>query len=211
MESVRVLLVEDNDFMRSTIASALRAEGCRVAASVRSSREAVLAARENEIDCAVIDLNLGAGPTGIDLAHALRADHPALGIVILTTYSNPRLLSGDPRPLPQGGVYVVKDDIRSTTQLRETIDLALGVGERRTVTPVRHVRLTDTQMDILRLVASGLTNAEIAKRRVVTERAVETALKRTLRSLGVAPTESENPRSLLIRSYYQLVGGYGEG
>ena len=204
---VRVLLVEDNDFMRSTIAAALRSEGCQVAASVRSSREAVAAARENDVDCAVIDLNLGAGPTGIDLAHALRAEHPDVGIVILTTYANPRLLTGDPRPLPSGGVYTLKDEIRSTSQLREVIALALGAEEHCPVT--RHVPLTDMQMDTLRLVAAGLTNAEIAKRRVVSERAVETTVNRTLRNLGISPKDSENPRSLLIRAYYQLVGGTG--
>ena len=64
-------------------------------------------------------------------------------------------------------------------------------------------------MDTLRLVAAGLTNAEIAKRRVVSERAVETTVNRTLRNLGISPKDSENPRSLLIRAYYQLVGGTG--
>lgn len=178
-------------------------------ASVGSSKEAALAARENEVDCAVIDLNLGPGPTGIDLAHALRRDQPDLGIVILTTFADPRLLTANPRPLPQGAVYAVKDDLHSTAQLREKIDIALGSARRIDPAAVGHLPLTDTQMDLLRMVAAGLTNAEIAKRRVVSERAVETALSRTLRSLGITPKDSENPRSMLIRAYYQLVGGTG--
>ena len=209
MQRTRVLLVEDNDFTRSTMAASLRAEDCVVVASVSSAKEALVAASDHDVDCAVIDLHLGPGPTGIDVAHGLRKADPNIGIVLLTSYEDPRLLSGNQRPLPEGAVYAVKNDVRSTAQLREKIDMAVGKADRPVGQGLGYVPLTDTQMELLRMVASGLTNAEIARRRSVTERAVETALARILRKLGVEADSGENSRVLLLQAYYQLIGGPG--
>ena len=166
-------------------------------------------ARQHTFDCAVIDLHLGTGPTGIDVAHALRRDDPDVGVVILTSYSDPRLLAADQRELPAGSVYLVKNDIHSTSQLREGIDVACGLADRPKSMRAGTVLLTDTQVEMLRLVASGLTNAEIARRRVVTERAVETTLARILRRLEIEPSEGENHRVLLTQAYYSMIGGAG--
>lgn len=207
MRRLKVLLVEDNDFTRSTVAASLRAEECQVVAAASTAKEAVTAASENDIDCAVIDLHLGPGPTGIDVAHSLRKADPDVGIVLLTSYSDPRLLSGGNRPLPAGSVYAVKNDVRSTGQLREKVDMAIGELERPIGQSVGYVPLTDTQMEMLRMVADGLTNVEIAKRRSVTERAVETALARITRKLEIEPGPGESSRALLIQTYHQLIGG----
>ena len=206
MSRTRVLLVEDNDFTRSMVAAGLRAENCVVVASVSSAKEALQAAGDHDIDCAVIDLHLGLGPTGIDLAHALRKRDPDIGIVVLTGYADPRLHSKGQRPLPENGVYVVKNDVRSTAQLREKIDMALGGAQRNVGETSARVPLTDTQMEILRMVAEGLTNTEIARRRVVSERAVETALARLVRKLGIESCDGENPRVMLVQMYRSLIG-----
>ncbi|HEV8023314.1 MAG TPA: response regulator transcription factor [Candidatus Nanopelagicales bacterium] len=209
MRRLKVLLVEDNDFTRSTVAASLRQEECQVVASASTAKEAVTAASEHDIDCAVIDLHLGPGPTGIDVAHSLRKADPDLGIVLLTSYADPRLLSGGNRPLPPESVYAVKNDVRSTGQLREKIDMAIGEADRPPAQSVGYVPLTDTQMEMLRMVADGLTNVEIAKRRSVTERAVETALARIMRKLEIEAESGENSRVLLIQTYHQLIGGPG--
>ena len=206
MTPVNVLLVEDNDFTRSTVGAALASEGCTVVASVATAREALSSAARHSIDCAVIDLHLGTGPTGIDVAHALRRDDPDLGIVLLTSYADPRLLPTEQRPLPADSVYVVKNDVHSTAQLRAKVDEACGLGGRTEPSPGR-VPLTDGQIEVLRYVAMGLTNAEIARRRVVTERSVETALTRTVRRLGLEPAAGENPRVLLTQAYFAMIGG----
>ena len=206
---LKVLLVEDNDFTRSTVAASLRAEECYVVASVSTAKEALDAATEHEIDCAVIDLHLGPGPSGIDVAHGLRKQDPDLGIVLLTSYQDPRLLSSHQRPLPSGSVYALKDEVRSTSQLRDRVDMATGGIDRPAGAGVVRIPLTDTQVDLLRMVTDGLTNAEIARRRTVTERSVETALARILRKLEIEPGENENPRALLIQAYYSFVGGPG--
>lgn len=209
MRQVRVLLVEDHDFTRSTVAAALRAEGCTVVASVPTARDAMLAVREHAVDCAVIDLNLGPGPSGLDLAYGLREHDPAIAILLLTSYRDTRLLSGDRRPLPRGAHSAVKDDVRSTTQLREAIDIAMGEVAKPTGRTGTRLALTDTQMEILRMVADGLTNAEIAQRRGVSERSVQTALSRILTNLQIEPMPGVNPRVQLVKVYHSLGGRPG--
>lgn len=206
MHQVRVLLVEDHDFTRTTVAAGLRSEGCTVVASVPSARDAMRALDQHDVDCAVIDFNLGLGPTGIDLAHRMRDVDPGIGIVLLTTYRDPRLHSDAQRDLPPGAVYAVKDDVRSTSQLRAAIDVALGHGPRSSVAKAVRVPLTNTQMEILRMVADGLTNAEIAERRGVSERSVQTAVSRILASAQIESEPGVNPRVQLVK-YYLSLGG----
>ena len=210
VRQIRVLLVEDHDFTRTTVAASLRTEQCTVVASVPTARDALRAIGDHHVDCAVIDLNLGKGPNGLDLAHRLREDDPDLGIVLLTTFKDPRLLAGDERTLPAGAVYLVKDDVRSTSQLREAIDTALDGVHAKTSRPTARsaarIPLTNTQVEILRMVAAGLTNAEIAQRRGVSARAVQTAMTRILANAQIDPEPGVNPRVQLVK-YYQSFGG----
>lgn len=213
MHQVRVLLVEDHDFTRATVAASLRSEQCKVIASVPTARDALRAIEDHRVDCAVIDLNLGMGPNGVDLAHRLREEDPSIGIVLLTTYKDPRLLAGDGRPLPTGAVYLMKDDVRSTSQMRDAIDTALDNVHTKGKTggsnkPMR-LPLTDTQIEILRMVAEGLTNEEIAERRGVTVRAVQTAMTRILATAQIEQDPSMNVRVQLVKYYQSLSGTAG--
>lgn len=179
-------------------------------ASVPTARDALRAFEDHQIDVAVIDLNLGMGPTGLDLAHRLREYDPHLGIVLLTTFKDPRLLASEPRPLPLGAVYVIKDDVRTTSQMRDAIDTAvdnvLGKGPRATTQAPIRLPLTDTQVEILRMVAEGLTNAEIAERRGVSVRAVQTAITRIMANTQITPEPGLDDRVQLV-NYYQSRGG----
>jgi DNA-binding NarL/FixJ family response regulator len=207
MKRVRVLLVDDHDFTRVTVAAALRAEGCDVVASVPSARYAMLALREREVDCAVIDLDLGRGPNGIDLAYAMREYQPDVSIVLLTLHEDRRLVTRDARALPPGARFVVKSDIRSTGQLREAVDTAVAGSKSASRRASERLPLTDVQMDIVRMLAAGLTNAEIAQRRGVSERSVQAALRRILTNLEINPTSGQSPRVLILRA----CGALGHG
>ena len=210
MRQIRVLLVEDHDFTRTTVAASLHSEQCKVVASVPSARDALRAIEDHQVDCAVIDLNLGMGPTGLDLAHKLREHEGSLGIVLLTTFKDPRLLTGDRRSLPPGTVYLVKDDVRTTSQMRAAIETAVenitGKANKSALKHTNRLPLTDTQMEILRMVAEGLTNAEIAHRRGVSARAVQAAMTRILTNAQIEPEPGVDVRVQLAR-YFTSLGG----
>lgn len=213
MRQIRVLLVEDHDFTRTTVAASLRTEQCKVVASVASARDALRAVDDHQIDCAVIDLNLGMGPNGLDLAHRLRDHDPAIGIVLLTTFKDPRLLKVDLQPLPSGTVYLLKDDVRTTSQMREAIETALDNVITKVKTPAQtkptRIPLTNTQMEILRMVSEGLTNAEIAQRRGVSTRSVQTAMTRILANAQIETEPGVNVRVQLVKYYQSLTGNSG--
>lgn len=200
MRRIRVLLVEDHDFTRSTLAATLRAEDFVVVASVSTARDALLAVNEHDVDCAVIDLNLGRGPSGIDVAYGLREHDPRIGILLLTAFADRRLHSGDERPLPLGAHYAVKHDIRSSAQLRDAVHIALGVATAPPSSSTARLPLSDTQMETVRMLDEGLTNAEIAKRRGVSERTVQTTIGRIVTSLKLNPAPGQNPRVLILRA-----------
>ncbi|NBO09918.1 MAG: response regulator, partial [Actinobacteria bacterium] len=85
---MKILVLEDDPFTRSTLTGALEHEGVEVGLSTGSAREALEFAKKHAIDAALLDLDLGAGPTGIDVAHALRRHLPHLGLVLLSSFAD---------------------------------------------------------------------------------------------------------------------------
>lgn len=203
--AIRVLLVEDDAFSRTTVGAALETLGIEVVASAANAEQAVAAARTHDFEVAILDLDLGPGPTGIDVAHGLRRSRPELGIVILTSFGDPRLLSSSLAELPEGSTYVVKQSLSSMELLAVAIEAARA--KAGTGVPLEAASgLTNAQIETLHLLACGLSNAQIAKVRVVTERSVEQAIARTAKRLGLAATPDVNQRVALTREYFRLTG-----
>ena len=67
-----VMLVEDDEFTRATVKSALIGEGLNIVYDTALVKEGIEFAKKNRPDVAVLDYNLGKGPNGIDLANQLR-------------------------------------------------------------------------------------------------------------------------------------------
>jgi DNA-binding NarL/FixJ family response regulator len=154
---------------------------------------------------AVLDLHLGAGPTGIDLGMVMRERSPGIGLILLTSFTDPRLLRASLDTVPGGMIYLVKQSIDNLDLLVSAIHAAPMTGDPR---PQRAPRsqLTATQSDTLRLVAAGLSNSEIARIRVVTVAAVEKTIARTAQALNIAYTDEVNQRVALAKEYFQLIG-----
>ena len=202
---IRVLIVEDDALLRSAIASGLPDDDIVVTAAVATAQEA--AAVADPVDVLLTDLDLGDGPNGIVLAHALRRNRPDLGVLVLTSYQDPRLLGTKLGQLPSGAAYVTKQSVSDLAIVRSEIRRAAERGARDERPPVdRAQRLTDTQIETMRLVAEGLTNAEIAQRRFVTEKSVEVTITRILRALGPDDEGARDARVRITRAYYALAG-----
>lgn len=201
--NVRVMLVEDDDFTRVTLAAALKSHGVEVVAAVSDAKTAIKEAVECGAQVGVFDLDLGPGPTGIDAALGVRRLIPDFGIVMLTSYEDPRLFSLSLKSLPHPSAYVVKQSLQDFGYLVAAIRGSIEGGQEFTVS---QVDLTDAQVETLRLVACGLSNAEIAKVRVVEEKSVEQTVARTAKRIGIPADTSVNKRVALARAFYQLIG-----
>lgn len=208
MSAWRALVVEDDGLTRTSVAAALRLQGIDVVGEAASASAAVAIAREQHLDVAVLDLDLGSGPNGADIAIALRRINPGIGIVVLTTYDSPRLLSAEAPELPLRTVFMRKRDVQSVDDLMEAVKKAMEPRNRAIVhTPGMADSFTDSQLQIMRAVADGLTNAEIARRRNVSERAVEQMMRRIAQKLALPGEQSSfNQRVQITRAYLEMTG-----
>lgn len=202
----RVLVIEDDSFTRSLLAGALAGNLFDVFPGF-SARYALETAAAQDIDVAILDLDLGGGPTGIDIAHALRASLPSIGIVLLTSYSDPRLSRIDEMPIPVGTRYVTKSQLHDLNELT-TIVLSAKSAPLSSINPALRSRcaLTNHQIDVLRLIAEGLSNFQIALKLSISEKAVENTVTRIADVLDIHRDAGLNPRVQLVRAYSRMSG-----
>ena len=203
-----VLVVEDDTFTRITLASSLKSAGVARVHDAANSTEAVTLAEKWMPTTALIDLHLGPGPTGLDLARHLRGMNPRIGIVILTSYEDPRLLGENPDFIPAGTKYLLKRDISDISVVTAALNAAPSSSRLLSRSPhdVAGKSLSDTQLSILKLVAEGHSNTEIARRRGVTEKAIEGTITRLASKLGLAKDSASNQRVHIARVYFRALG-----
>lgn len=209
MASTRVLVVDDHPFALSTLTAALTGRGIDTRGA-STARAALPLALESRPSVALLDLDLGPGPTGIDLAHALRKELPALGICILTSYRDPRLAGAGMPALPIGSIYLCKADVSDVNMIVETISLLEHAPLTRRA-PLHMasgptVALTNTQMEVLLLVGEGVTTAELARRRGVSTGAIEQTIARICERLDIPKDPSRNQRVQLAQALHRLRG-----
>ena len=121
----RVMMVEDDEFTRATIKTALMNEGLDIVFDTASVKEAMEYARNKRPEVAVLDYNLGKGPNGIDLANQLRRIQPDIAIVLLTAFLDPAQLDKRIAELPEGSRYLIKHSVTKIDVLIEEINQAL--------------------------------------------------------------------------------------
>jgi CheY-like chemotaxis protein len=118
----KIMLVEDDEFTRSTVKSALVGQGLNIVYDTAFVKDGVEFAKKNRPDVAVLDYNLGKGPNGIDLAIQLRRMQPEIGIVLLTAFLNPAELDAKLSQLPPGSRYLLKHSVSNIQVLIDEIN-----------------------------------------------------------------------------------------
>lgn len=206
--ALKVLVLEDDPFTRISVVSALRHFGFNVVAEETTPANALDKAKLSHPEVAMLDLHLGKGATGLDVAKELRRHNPRIGIVMLTSFEDPRLLGPSLPPVPRGTVYLTKRSVQNLTLLKKAVLDAAEYAEGNS--GVEHVsafgQLSDIQIETLRLVAQGFSNAEIARQRFVKEKSVELTISRVAKSLGILNSPSANQRVHIARVYFRSVG-----
>lgn len=204
-----VLLVEDTTALRTLLASALETHGFEVT-SCASANDAIKAFPKADPDALIADIDLGDRPNGVELATILRAQAPYLAIVFVTNYPSTKAFARTVAP-PRGYALLQKDLLKSTDQLIDVVESALNDAVDPKVMmrddPDHPLgRLTTPQLEIVRLVAAGLTNAEIAERRGSSLRAAERLVTRAFEVLGVNDDPQHNPRVVVANLYTKSFG-----
>ena len=203
----RILVVEDDPFTATLVESVLKRESYEVHVCADASTARTVAA-EMDPDLALLDVNLGEGPSGVQLGFVLEQTHPGMVITYLTRYPTALVKDGENAEHLADKTILSKDDITDAGVLIEAIDAALqGRIEAPELTADAQVRLlTPTQMEILRLLSAGMTNSAIAKHRSTSERAVEKQVKAIYTALGLEADQKTNARVLAALRYTETMG-----
>ena len=210
MKNTRLILVEDDPFTRATLGDALAHQGFDVRARVGTASEALAAQKDFDPQVAVLDLDLGIGPTGIDVAVALRSRNPKIGVVFLTTYKDPRLIDSNLPSLPEGAIYLNKMEMNSTLMIATHISLAmLKPLAKRSLPWTRSgplAAMSTIQIEIMKEIAEGLSTTEIARARGVSEQAIDKSISRISKHLGIPKSADTNQRVQIVRAYFANKG-----
>jgi DNA-binding NarL/FixJ family response regulator len=200
------VVVDDEPLICSIISEILESEGWTVSRA-HDALAALTAVQETSPTLVVADIDLGIGPTGIDVVQRVRVDFPDVAVVFITNLSDPRITGKGWDTIPQDASYIVKTELNSTNALRKAVSAALGSGQAlRQMQEDESVRaLSNLQIAVLTLVSAGKTNDEIAAERGTTVRAVERMIGRMITAAGIPAGPSA--RVQLARLYWDQLSG----
>jgi DNA-binding NarL/FixJ family response regulator len=205
----RILVVEDDPLMGSLMVEALSHQGfetqlCSGAASATKALKAF------DPDGVLVDIDLGDGPNGVDLIRIVRSAYPHIAAILLSNHPDLQSAGFRDESLPEGVAYLRKNLLKNTSELVSAIEdvmrgnsshLRQDLGNKG-----RLELLTKVQREILEMIAMGMSNAEIARRRKVGISAVEKRASEIFKTFGIDREESVVPRVMATRIYYAEIG-----
>jgi len=208
---MRVLIAEDSVLLRQGLVHLLTDADMEVVAAVDDADQLLRAVDEHAPDICVVDIRMPPTHTdeGVRAALVIRAQHPEVGVLMLSQYVEERyatdLIASDTR----GFGYLLKDRVADVTEFLEAVRRVAGGGtaldpEVVSQLLVRSRRadplagLTPRETDVIRLMAEGRSNTGIATELVVTEGAVEKHVSSIFTKLGLPPAEQDHRRVLAV-------------
>jgi DNA-binding NarL/FixJ family response regulator len=219
---VRVAIAEDSGLFRSSLALLLRSLGAEVAASVASGPELLAAIRVSPPDVVILDIRMppSFSDEGIRAAHEIRALHPDIGILVLSTYAESSYASQLLETVPSGVGYLLKDNVTDADALMESLE-RVAAGEtvvdpaivRRLLGRKRKPNVMDTlnerELAVLRHMAEGRSNLGIAQELYLSARTVETHVTNVFTKLGLTASDTENNRVRAVLTFLRSAGSQG--
>jgi DNA-binding NarL/FixJ family response regulator len=209
----RVVLAEDGVLLREGLVGVLARFGFDVVAAVGDADALTDAVARHRPDLVVTDIRMppGFSDEGLRAAVTMRAEQPALAVVVLSQYIQPAyaatlLDTGDGRRVG----YLLKDRVVDVEEFITALRTVVGGGTVIDPEVVRHLLrrprdplagLSTREREVLALVAEGHSNIAIAKRLVVTEAAIGKHVGNILAKLNLPPTDDANRRVLAVLAY----------
>lgn len=212
VSEIKLLLVEDDQIILTMMSKAVEAEGFKLLGATTDVVTAMESFKQNQPDVAILDIDLGAGPTGIDLANKIRKINHRVGIVFCTSYKDIRFIKNESHYDPPHTVLLKKSDIvnldKVSNAIHEALELVRDADETKPdqLSEKFYKHLTTLEIELLAMVASGVSNKNIAKERGISTKSCENAIARLAKKLDIPATENNNQRVLLTRKYFELSG-----
>ena len=207
------VVAEDQPLLRDGIASLLELGGFEVVGRCDNAEDLLLKVRSYAPDVAVVDIRMP--PThrdeGLRAAAEIKARHPGTGVLVLSQHIEPdhaaRLVAGD----PSGIGYLLKERVRDGddfidavrrvasggTAFDPQVIAALVAGKGHTA----NERLSERELEVLSLMAEGLSNAAIGNKLYLSSRAVERDISAVFTKLDLKATDVHNRRVLAVLAF----------
>ena len=193
---IRVLIADDHEVVRSGLKSMLAGTEVKITGEVNTGAAAVKYALENEVDVVLLDIRMPDGD-GLTSLGRIKLDKPNLPILILSTFDNPTYVA---RRRGLGGQRISAEGMHARRagdrhphgrHRREHLDpRGTPSRHRRLATPRLsadvEVPLTQRESEVLRQLAYGLTNKEIANALHISYETVKEHVQHILRKIGVS-------------------------
>jgi DNA-binding NarL/FixJ family response regulator len=211
---VRVVIADDAVLFREGLARVLEAAGIRVAAQVGDAEGLLARVRADPPDAVVVDIRMPPTHTreGLDAAQRIRADHPQVGVLVLSQYVEThhamQLLEDGAR----GIGYLLKDRVADVAEVVDAVRRVAGggsvidaevvaqlVGRRRTRNPIQE--LTEREREVLTLMAEGRSNQAICQRLFLSPKTVEAHVRSIFTRLDLPATPDDHRRVLAVLAF----------
>lgn len=189
---IRVLLVDDHKLVRAGVTTLLQSDpDISVVGEARNGREALTVVEGTEPDVVLMDLSMPE-MDGVEATRAVMASRPGTRVLVLTSFSDRERVK---EVLAAGAIgYVLKDSepadllaaVHAAARGHVPIDPRVASALLpATGAPGAADGLSPRETEVLRLVAQGLANKQIARALGITERTVKAHLGRVFREIGV--------------------------
>ena len=208
---MRVVIAEDQVLLREGLARLFEDAGHEVVASVGDAERLLPAVAGHRPDLVVVDVRMP--PTfsdeGARAARRIRDEHPDVAVLVLSQHVEP-LYARELLTDRNGGVgYLLKDRISDVGQFVDAVRRVAGGGtvmDPEVVSQLLARReplavLTAREREVLGGMAEGRSNAAIAAKLFVTEKAVSKHINNIFTKLGMPPSDDDNRRVLAVLTY----------
>ena len=214
---MRVVVADDVMLTRQGIVRLLDEAGVDVVGEAEDAAELLRHVRRTRPDAAIVDIRMPPTHTdeGLVAAQQIRAEHPEVGVLVLSQYVEPtyamRLLDEHPERVGYllkervFDVAVLIDALRRISDGETVVDSTIVsrlLGRRRRVDPLGD--LSEREREVLSLVAEGLSNKAIAGRLFITERTVEAHVKQIFLKLELSANPDSHRRVLAVLAYLRV-------
>lgn len=216
---LRVVIVEDEDLFRDLLQIALeRHPRLEVVGAFAHGQQALEEIPKLEPDIALLDIDLGASFSGVELGVMLRQSLPQLGVVLLSNHQDVEFIASLGSRTLSGWSYLLKKSVRNAEVLMRAIEGAfdgmvvldpqlVGAGKIASSSPV--AQLTPRQLGVLGLIAQGYSNAAIGSSLGLSVKTVENVTNTLYQMLEISPQSSVHPRVKAVLTYLEAVRGGG--
>jgi len=211
-DQLKLLIVEDDKILLTMMSHALTKEGFNVLAAASDAQSAMQYFDKARPDVVILDIDLGAGPSGIDLANKMRQISGRIAIVFCTSFKDMRFIQGDYLKYPLHTVVLKKADAvnmeKFSNAINEAVELIRESDESRPdqLHEKYYKDLTALEIELLTLIAGGHSNKQVAAEKGISLKSCENAIARLAKKLEIPATEQSNQRVLLTRKYLELSG-----